>query len=246
MTARAPVPGLSFEGSVFADARTGARRLLGPLSLTVAARRWTCLLGPSGVGKSTLLQAFTGLPDGLRMDGSAVLDTGTQPLGQVALMAQDAGLLPWLSALQNVWIGSRLRGERPDHARAKALLEQVGLGAQGAQNCTRLSGGQQQRLALARTLYEDRPVVLLDEPFSALDVATRLRVQDVARDLLRGRTVLHVTHDPAEAARIADDILILDHSGLTPVSVPQHSKQADDPQVQALTADLTRLLLEAA
>lgn len=167
-------------------------------------------------------------------------------MGQVALMAQDAGLLPWLSALQNVWIGSRLRGERPDHTRAKALLEQVGLGAQGMQNCTRLSGGQQQRLALARTLYEDRPVVLLDEPFSALDVATRLRVQDVARDLLRGRTVLHVTHDPAEAARIADDILILDHSGLTPVSVTQNSKQADDPKVQALTADLTRLLLEAA
>lgn len=161
-------------------------------------------------------------------------------------MAQDAGLLPWLSALQNVWIGSRLRGERPDHTRAKALLEQVGLGAQGMQNSTRLSGGQQQRLALARTLYEDRPVVLLDEPFSALDVATRLRVQDVARDLLRGRTVLHVTHDPAEAARIADDILILDHSGLTSVSVPQHSKLPDDPKVQALTADLTRLLLEAA
>jgi len=107
-----------------------------------------------------------------------------------------------------------------------------------------LSGGQRQRVALARTLMEDRAFVLLDEPFSALDARTRSQMQDLACELLRGRTVLMVTHDPAEAARLGDAILIMEPDGLTPVPPPPGPapRPENDPDTLRAQADLlTRL-----
>lgn len=204
-------PGLTFSGRVLA----GAQTLVGPLDLTVSAGRWTCLLGPSGVGKSTVLQCFAGLTIGLTIDGHAGADDGQPLAGRVALMAQSDGLLPWLSLRDNVTIGARLRRDRRDRDRAQSLLARVGLADLANRKPGTLSGGQRQRVALARTLYEDRPVVLLDEPFSALDVATRAQMQDLAAAELQGRTVLHVTHDPSEAARLGEHIHILTPAGLT-------------------------------
>mgnify|MGYP003362733740 FL=1 len=108
-----------------------------------------------------------------------------------------------------------------------------------------LSGGQRQRTALARTLFEDRPLVLLDEPFSALDARTRAQMQDLAARLLDDRTVLLVTHDPAEAARLGDRILLLRGTGLTewPRPAPRPKGAArpyDAPEVLALQAELMR------
>ena len=235
-----PAPALVFSGRVMA----GRARLLGPVDLRAEAGRWTCLLGPSGVGKSTLLHCLAGLDAGLDVVGRV-----TASAGQVALMGQSDGLLPWLDLRDNVMLGARLRGDRPDAARADALLARVGLADMAGRRPRALSGGQRQRAALARTLYEDRPVVLLDEPFSALDVATRARMQDLAAAALRGRTVLHVTHDPAEAARLGERILILTAGGLqdaTPPDAPPMPRPPDAPATLQVTGRLTRLLLEAA
>jgi putative hydroxymethylpyrimidine transport system ATP-binding protein len=184
------------------------------LDLALTPNSWTCLLGASGVGKSTVLRLFAGLAEGVRFDG--VL---SDP-GRVAMMAQQDLLMPWLSVLDNVLLGARLRGARPDHGLARDRLAQVGLTDHADKPPKALSGGQRQRVALARTLMEDRPVVMLDEPFSALDALTRAQMQELTAELLAERTVLLVTHDPNEAARLGETILIMTPTGLVDIAAP--------------------------
>lgn len=182
------------------------RPLFQDLSFDLAAGSITCLLGPSGVGKSTLLKAIAGL---LPAGGEVRCDDGIAPEARIAWMAQDALLLPWTDAVGNVTLGARLRGEVADEARAVDLLSRLGLGQALRLPPAKLSGGMRQRVALARTLYEDRPIVLMDEPFASLDALTRHRLQAEAVLALRGRTVLLVTHDPWEALRMSDRLLLL-------------------------------------
>lgn len=189
---------LSYEGAILFDR----------LDLDLAGGCITCLLGPSGVGKSSLLRLLAGLtPDA----GAATLicSDGLPARGRVAYMAQQHLLLPWLSVLENITLGSRLRGETPDLLKAAELLRRVGLADAAAARPAALSGGMSQRAALARTLMENRPVVLMDEPFSAVDALTRLKLQTLAAELLTRRTVLLVTHDPIEALRLGQHILIM-------------------------------------
>lgn len=204
------------------------------LDLTLTPHSWTCLLGASGVGKSTVLRLFAGLAEGVTFDG--VLSEA----GRVAMMAQQDLLMPWLSVLDNVMLGARVRGERPDKDRARDRLAQVGLTDHADKLPAALSGGQRQRVALARTLMEDRAIVLLDEPFSALDALTRAQMQELTADLLTGRTVLLVTHDPNEAARLGQKILILTPSGLVEVAAPLTPIPRDihAPDVLAAQTDL--------
>lgn len=178
------------------------------LSLTLPAGSWTCLLGPSGVGKTSILRMIAGLAAAAEGTRISVSDGGGLER-RVAYMAQQDLLLPWLSVLENVMLGARLRAEPPDPARAEHLLESVGLMRERFSPPRALSGGQRQRAALARTLMEDRPVVLMDEPFSALDSIGRLRLQDLAAELLADQTVLLVTHDPLEALRLGHQIHVL-------------------------------------
>jgi putative hydroxymethylpyrimidine transport system ATP-binding protein len=185
------------------DARIafGDRLVARDLTLEFPAGRTTCLLGRSGVGKTSLLRWLAGLlPAAPR----------AQP---VAYMAQSDLLLPWLSVLDNVLLGYRLRGDRAALAaaeeRARGLLAEVGLADRLDDRPARLSGGMRQRAALARTLCEDRPVVLMDEPFAHLDAVTRLELQDLAARLLDGRTAVLVTHDPLEALRVGHQIRVL-------------------------------------
>ncbi len=187
--------------------------LLGALRLRLEAGAITCLLGASGVGKSTLLRllandrsAVGALPPGvcIRCDDGAPLG------GRVAWMDQRDLLLPWLNVLDNIMLGPRLRGEPPQPDVAHALLAEVGMSAYADASPSTLSTGMRQRVALARTLMERSPLVLMDEPFSALDVLTRHRLQAMAVRLLVGHTVLLVTHDPAEAVRVAHRVHVLE------------------------------------
>lgn len=209
-------PALRISGTLHA----GQTCLINAFNLTVAAQRWSVLLGPSGVGKTSLLRLVAGLPCAAHLDGQIAADDAAPIAPRVAMMAQDDQLLPWANALDNVTIGARLRGEVADPARATELLAQVGLAALEQRKPAQMSAGQRQRVALARTLYEDRDIVLLDEPFSALDALTRESVQELAARLLIGRTVVLITHDPAEAIRLADAAWIISPSGISACALP--------------------------
>ena len=229
-------------------ARLDGALLFGPLEITLAAGRWTCLLGPSGVGKSTVLRLIAGLPTGAGFEGEIVAGDGRPLDGRVAYMAQSDLLFPWLDVLGNVVLGARLRGERPTFDRARELVASVGLATHLGKRPRTLSGGERQRVALARTLMEDRPVILLDEPFSALDARTRAEMQELAAGLLEGRTVLLVTHDPAEAARLGHAILLMSAGGVTAAAPPMALpvRAADDPATLACQGRLLALLRRAA
>ena len=237
-------PGLTLTGS----AAFGDTPVFGPLTLKVPAGQWTCLLGPSGVGKTTLLRLVAGLDELTHFDGTITASDGSPLTGRLALMAQSDLLMPWLTVLENTLLGGRLRGDPPDKDRARDVLSRVGLGNHQAKGPGALSGGQRQRVALARTLMEDRPVVLLDEPFSALDAKTRAEMQDMACDLLHGRTVLMVTHEPGEAARLGHKITVMDQNGLRDVPPPKGAipRAVNAAETLRAQADLLAQLLRAA
>jgi putative hydroxymethylpyrimidine transport system ATP-binding protein len=226
----------------------GGAPVLAPLTLEVAGGRTTALLGPSGSGKSTLLRLAAGL---LPAPEPVTASDGAPLAGRIAWMAQQDLLVPWRDALGNVLLGAHLRGERPDEGRARALLAEVGLSpADSGKMPAALSGGMRQRVALARTLMEDRAIVLMDEPFSAVDAPTRHRLQEMAARLLAGRTVLLVTHDPLEALRLAHRILVLQGSPAAPVeiAVPAGTppRAARDPVLLDAQAALLERLAEMA
>ncbi|MEZ8408252.1 ABC transporter ATP-binding protein [Vibrio splendidus] len=187
---------------------------LSGLSLSLNAGKWTVLLGRSGCGKTTVLRYLAGLLDD-KVEWQGTLATSDElPLtDRIAYMAQQDLLLPWLSVIDNVCLSHRFQNTASDKARqtnqALELLSAVGLAEHASTMPDQLSGGMRQRVALARTLMQDKPVVLMDEPFSALDAVTRHKLQSLACELLKGKTVVLITHDPQEAVRLADNLYVL-------------------------------------
>jgi putative hydroxymethylpyrimidine transport system ATP-binding protein len=181
------------------------------LSLTFAPAKWTCLLGPSGVGKTSLLRLIAGL--NTFANSEKLYATDNLPLkNRVAYMAQQESLLPWLTTLENVVVGCRFRGtplQDHDLSRGRDLLLKVGLEKVMDVLPKALSGGMKQRVMLARTLFENQPIVLMDEPFASLDIITRSHIQELAAELLFDRTVVLVTHDPFEALRLGHHVYIM-------------------------------------
>lgn len=241
-----PAPGLRLEVERLAFE---GRTLMEGLALDLPAGRTTCLLGPSGVGKSTLLRLAAGL-----LPGAVRSASDGKPLeGRIAWMAQSDLLLPWLSVEDNLLLGFRLRGAsrallEEARERARALVARVGLAERARALPHQLSGGMRQRAALARTLVEDRPIVLMDEPFSALDAITRHRLQDLAAELLAGRTVLLVTHSPLEALRLGHEVRVLEGAPVRlgpPLHPPGAPPRTADPVLLAQEARLLEQLAGA-
>ncbi|WP_062269223.1 ABC transporter ATP-binding protein [Endozoicomonas arenosclerae] len=226
------------------------------LNLTLAGGEWTCLLGGSGVGKTSLLRLIAGLSTGkgLETSGSVLCQDGFSLKGRIAWMAQQDLLLPWFSVIENITLGERLRNSffsrrkvsAQELDRARHILEQVGLSDKATELPQNLSGGQRQRAALARTLMENRPLVLMDEPFGALDAVTRLNLQDLACDLLANRTVLLITHDPLEALRLGHHIYHLqgEPATLTEAIMPPDSppRSLENKELMSLQGELLERL----
>ena len=182
-----------------------AVRALDQVTLAAEPGDFTCLIGASGCGKSTLLNLVAGL--------DAPTSGEISVSGRVALMFQEPGLFPWLTAARNVELALRARGVGKAERRARTadLLETVHLGGFGNKRPHELSGGMRQRVALARALAQDADVLLMDEPFGALDAMTRDLLHDELDRVREGRdlTVLFVTHNVREAVRLGDRVVLL-------------------------------------
>ena len=234
--------------SVQLDLAYGKEQVFRDFHLNLESGRLICLLGKSGPGKSTLLRFIAGLiPDSIAK-GKATTNDNLSLNGQIAWMSQRDLLLPWLNVIDNVIIGALLRNEQvgPTRKKARKLLADVELHDVENKYPHELSGGMKQRVALARTLIEERPVNLLDEPFSGLDASTRFQLQALTCKLLAQKTTLLVTHDPFEALRMADRIFVL--SGrpaqlADPVKPPGIApRDLDDSEIGATYAKLMNQL----
>nr|WP_237487062.1 ABC transporter ATP-binding protein [Vibrio hippocampi] len=223
--------------------RDSATATLNRLNLTLPAGRWSVLLGRSGCGKTTVLRYLAGLLDEqVYWQGELKTSDGKPLLNRVAYMAQQDLLLPWLNVVDNVCLSERFLPKAAKsgyfRAQALALLSQVGLADYALAMPDQLSGGMRQRVALARTLMQDKPVVLMDEPFSALDAVTRYKLQQLAAELLQHKTVILITHDPQEAVRLAHTLYVLKGSPShayaleVPNSAPPRQLDAECAQLQ--------------
>ena len=177
------------------------------ISAKIESGEFVALLGPSGCGKSTLLRLLAGLE--IPTDGVIAWDEGKQPgPGDIGFVFQDATLVPWSDVSENVYLPLRLRGlRRADVAeRISSVLAQVGLASASGMRPKALSGGMKMRVSIARALVSDPLVLLMDEPFAALDEFTRHRLQEDLHTLWRqsGKTIVFVTHSIYEAAYLVE------------------------------------------
>ena len=186
----------------------GGEPVLDGIDLEVAAGEFTTLIGPSGSGKTSILRVVTGLLEPLR--GTVVLDVGVRDVG---FLFQDDALLPWRTARQNVALGLRIREVAPDAAgeQAEHWLQVLGLAGYGDRYPGQLSGGQRKRVAIAQVLALRPRLLLMDEPFAALDAIVRTRITQELLDWVEREqlTVLLVTHDLEEAISASDTVHVL-------------------------------------
>jgi NitT/TauT family transport system ATP-binding protein len=234
--------------------RSSARDVvaLDGIDLDIAPGELVCLLGPSGCGKSTLLNAIAGFAPPtsgtILADGRPVVGPGPDR----AMVFQEYALFPWMTVEGNVAFGLELKGEsRPAiRARVDALLHQLGLADFRDRFPKDLSGGMRQRVAIARVLAIDPPMLLMDEPFGALDALTRRNLQD---ELLRiwaelKKTIIFVTHGIEEAIYLADRVVVMTYrpgriKRIVPVTMPR-PRDTSSPEFNALKRDVAQLVME--
>ncbi|MDN2662603.1 ABC transporter ATP-binding protein [Psychromonas sp. 14N.309.X.WAT.B.A12] len=225
--------------------------VLSGLNMQMPAQSWTCILGRSGCGKTTLLRYLANLlADKVQWSGELSTSNQIALKGQVAYMAQQDLLMPWLNVLDNVLLSEKFSKKTlrspskvQQYEKAIALLTEVGLADKTQELPQNLSGGMRQRVALARTLMQDKPVVLMDEPFSALDAVTRYKLQNLAHRLLKNKTVLLITHAPLEAIRLADQLYIL-HGKPAFASALSLPKQQTPRELNAESAALQQRVIQ--
>ena len=186
------------------------KKLFENLNFNILENKNTAILGTSGVGKSSLLRCIANLEIDNITSGKIVLKEDVS----IAWLSQENSLYPWLSILDNVQLYHHLKGSKTAQTlqKAKELLKQVNMSEHLNKKTYELSGGQKQRIALARTLMQDVNLILMDEPFSALDAITKIQLQELTCELLKNKTVVLVTHDPQEAIKLANNIYILEEN----------------------------------
>ena len=204
----------SLEGSLINDQEV----LFSSLKLNINLNKWTSIIGQSGSGKSTLLKVIAGM-DLPKVFNNTLISSNKNY--SFSWMAQNDLLLPWASVIENVTLGQKLRREKIDTKKAKNLLEQVGLINEAKKLPSTLSGGMKQRVALARTLMVNKDIILMDEPFSALDSITRSVIQKLTWKLLENKTVIMVTHDPLEALLLSNNLYFISNKKLMPIKLPK-------------------------
>ena len=223
---------------------SSAVRALDRITLEVPPGEFTCLIGASGCGKSTLLSLVAGLEQPTSGEVSVS--------GRVALMFQEPALFPWLTAAGNIELALRARGAGRAERRQRAaeLLDTVHLDGFGGKRPHELSGGMRQRVALARALAQDADVLLMDEPFGALDAMTRDLLHDELDRVCAGRqlTIIFVTHNVREAVRLGDRVVVLSSRPgrvIDEFAVPiEHPRRIDSAPVAELAGRITDRLRE--
>ncbi|MFD3273534.1 ABC transporter ATP-binding protein [Paenibacillus dendritiformis] len=184
------------------------------LSVTIMPGEFVSLVGPSGCGKTTILSIIAGLLEPTHGTVRVYGDAVTGPSPRVGYMLQSDYLYPWRTIIENASLGLELTKQwnRESEERVRELLNGMGLGGTEASYPHQLSGGMRQRVALVRTLATSPELLLLDEPFSALDYQTKLQLEDLVVDTLKARrkTAVLVTHDLSEAIAVSDRVIVLD------------------------------------
>lgn len=237
-------------GKIWAVGTNRAHEAIESLDLNVADGEFVVLLGPSGCGKSTLLYLCAGLEESTSGSIESFGQTVTDPSPERSLIFQETSLFPWLTVGQNVTFGLSLNSTTKAQREkvAEQVLTKVGLLAAIDKRPDELSGGMRQRVAVARALAMEPKVLLMDEPFAALDVQTRAKMQDFLLDVWRssGASVVFVTHHIDEAVALADRVAVFTSrpgkiKEIVPIDLPRPRDQFS-PEVQALRQELTHLL----
>jgi NitT/TauT family transport system ATP-binding protein len=220
------------------------------IDLDVARGELVCLLGPSGCGKSTLLNAVAGFVAPTSGEIVANGRPATEPGPDRGMVFQEYALFPWMTVRANVAFGPEMRGERDPRPIVDALLAKLRLTEFAERFPKDLSGGMRQRVAIARVLALDSPILLMDEPFGALDALTRSNLQD---ELLRiweelGKTILFVTHSIDESIHLADRIVVMTYrpgrvKAIVPVTVPR-PRDASSAPFNELRRELSAMVME--
>lgn len=224
------------------DKSFGDRHVLRDIELQIEPGQFVAIVGRSGSGKSTLLRLLCGLEEPSAGALRVLNASGSDARSGVRVVFQEPRLLPWKTIIDNVCIG----GKRPDRERARRVLAAVGLTDRANEYPGVLSGGQRQRVALARALMHEPSVMLLDEPFGALDALTRIEAQRLVEQLwLEHRfTALLVTHDVSEAVLLADRVLLIDEGRIAEsfeVNVPRAERRGSPELAKIAAAVLDRI-----
>ncbi len=208
------------------------------VSVDVASGEFLSILGPSGCGKTTLLRIIAGLlpPDGGRilLDGRDITDAPPSKRS-LGIVFQNYALFENMTVFENVAYAARLKAKREKsatvtevNARAEELLSELGIADLAGKYPANLSGGQMQRVAIARTLILNPDIMLFDEPMSALDIATRLQLRTVIKDIQKkfGTTMIYITHDQEEAFAMSDRIMVMDKAEIRQIGTPAEIVEA--------------------
>jgi len=232
--------------------RSGAIQALSDVSFSVAEREFLCIVGPSGCGKTTLLKLIAGLA---KPTSGTITFNGSAPDDRLysALVFQEHGLFPWMGVLENVAFGLEMLGvpRKERHARARAFLKKMGLAGFAGNFPHELSVGMRQRAGIARAFVADPDILLMDEPFGALDAQTKTILQE---ELLRiwkenQKLVVYVTHDIREAVLLGDRVLVMSgHPGCireevpVPLARPRDLSSLARPEVRKLVEHIWAIL----